>query len=300
MTGGNSDVLAVLNGQAGQHDTSAPVGVESTLWSDIRQIIEDSIVNAPRSLQKRIGPSELGTDCVHCLAAKLAGWEHSQGVAWLPFIGTCVHEHFEHYFTSLSVTVGSPFEGRFETEKRVTVGRLQGLQDGYDVSGSIDLWDKKTCSTVDWKIVGSTTLRSARTHGPSQQYQVQASLYGLGLVAEGETVEHSCVFYLPRTSMSLNDAYAWEHEFQPELGLWALQRAQLLVTLLDMIELNSGVGVRDAWISMLPRSTSHCFDCSTWPDSGLAREFSSSDKPVVPEQYESFIKLIPPTAPMLA
>lgn len=298
----SDDVLAVLNSQNSKHDDTPTIASTEpvlTVWPQIRQIIENSIVNAPRSLQKRIGPSELGTDCVHCLAAKLAGWQRSQGVAWLPFIGTCVHEHFEHYFTELSETVGSPFENRFETEKRVTVGRLQGLSDGYDVSGSIDLWDKSEHATVDWKIVGSTTLRSARAHSPSQQYQVQASLYGLGLVAEGETVERSCVFYLPRTSMSLNDAFIWEHEFQPELGQWALQRAQLLVTLLDTIELNSGVAVRDAWISMLPRSESHCFDCSTWPDSGVAQEFSSNNVNV-PEQYKSFIKLIPSTAPMLA
>lgn len=239
----SDDVLAVLNGQNSKHDDTPTVASTEpvlTVWPPIRQIIENSIVNAPRSLQKRIGPSELGTDCVHCLAAKLAGWQRSQGVAWLPFIGTCVHEHFEHYFTELSETVGSPFENRFETEKRVTVGRLQGLSDGYDVSGSIDLWDKSERATVDWKVVGSTTLRSARVHSPSQQYQVQASF-----------------------------------------------------------ELNSGVAVRDAWISMLPRSESHCFDCSTWPDSGLAQEFNSNNVSV-PEQYEGFIDLIPSTAPMLA
>lgn len=49
---------------------------------------------------KEIGPSELGTDCLHCLAARLAGWEKRQSAAWLPFIGTCVHERFEHLFNS--------------------------------------------------------------------------------------------------------------------------------------------------------------------------------------------------------
>lgn len=73
---------------------------ESEEWTEIRGIIEDHITNQPRSLQKEIGPSELGTDCLHCLAARLAGWEKRQSAAWLPFIGTCVHERFEHLFNS--------------------------------------------------------------------------------------------------------------------------------------------------------------------------------------------------------
>lgn len=51
---------------------------ESEEWTEIRGIIEDHITNQPRSLQKEIGPSELGTDCLHCLAARLAGWEKRQ------------------------------------------------------------------------------------------------------------------------------------------------------------------------------------------------------------------------------
>lgn len=46
---------------------------EPRLWPEIRQLIEADIANAPRELQREIGPSELGTDCVHCLAAKLVG-----------------------------------------------------------------------------------------------------------------------------------------------------------------------------------------------------------------------------------
>lgn len=54
---------------------------EPRLWPEIRQLIEDDIQNAPRELQREIGPSELGTDCVHCLAAKLAGWPERRSPA---------------------------------------------------------------------------------------------------------------------------------------------------------------------------------------------------------------------------
>jgi len=49
---------------------------EPRLWPEIRQLIEADIQNAPRELQREIGPSELGTDCVHCLAALAAVHRH--------------------------------------------------------------------------------------------------------------------------------------------------------------------------------------------------------------------------------
>lgn len=123
---------------------------EPRLWPEIRQLIEDDIQNAPRELQREIGPSELGTDCVHCLAAKLAGWPERRSPGWLPFIGTCVHAHFETMFRELNGEPAAQFPytsednvhclaERWRPEYRVTVGRLQGLHGGYDVTGSIDL-----------------------------------------------------------------------------------------------------------------------------------------------------------------
>jgi hypothetical protein len=41
----------------------------------ILQGIRDFSANRPRSMQKEIGPSGLGTACDHCLAAALVGWE---------------------------------------------------------------------------------------------------------------------------------------------------------------------------------------------------------------------------------
>ena len=149
---------------------------EPRLWPEIRQLIEDDIQNAPRELQREIGPSELGTDCVHCLAAKLAGWPERRSPGWLPFIGTCVHAHFETMFRELNGEPAAQFPytsednvhclaERWRPEYRVTVGRLQGLHGGYDVTGSIDLWDRKTHSTIDWKIVGNTTVTKVKAHG---------------------------------------------------------------------------------------------------------------------------------------
>ncbi|NUP75335.1 MAG: hypothetical protein HOQ07_11915, partial [Sinomonas sp.] len=63
---------------------------------DLRGLIEHGILNQPRSLQRTIGPSEIGNPCDHCLAAKLAGWDETENdVPWLPFVGTAVHAALE-------------------------------------------------------------------------------------------------------------------------------------------------------------------------------------------------------------
>ena len=301
------DILAVANAQ--QQPTPEPqtsdTDRDSDLWPEIRRIIETRMSSQPRDLQREIGPSELGTSCVHCLAAKLAGWPERRRPAWLPFIGTCVHARFEQWFQESEETV---FTGpapederrRFVPEMRVTVGHLQGLHAGYDVKGRIDLYDRKTGSTIDWKIVGNTTLTKVKAHGPSQQYRVQASLYGIGLRNRGESVRASRIYFLPRNKAGLNDALPWQAGFDPKPGLWALARAQLLATLMDCSEQAEGVDVRDSWIKQLPSAGSDgCFQCKgrVWPDMGQLPEFDERPWPDVPDRWLRLIPLIDPEYP---
>lgn len=275
------------------------------LWPEIRMIIETDIRTAPRELQREIGPSELGGTCVHCLAAKLAGWPERKSPAWLPFIGTCVHQHMEQLFEKLNDEPRYQFDmlsddntpelvERFRAEHRVKVGRIQGLYGGADITGSIDLWDRKTQATVDWKVVGTTTLTKVRAHGPSQQYRVQASLYGIGLENEGETVMRSCIYFLPRNKTSLDQAWPVELPFDPKPGRWALARAQLLANIMDVIEQADGPDMRDAWIRRLPADPDECFQCRAcaWPDQTRLPEFDT-DTSRLPPVKDKWLQLIP-------
>ena len=172
---------------------------------------------------------------------------------------------------------------------------MQGLHGGYDVTGSIDLWDRKTNSTIDWKIVGNTTVTKVKAHGPSQQYRIQASLYGMGLQNEGERVERNCIYFLPRNKTSLGDALPWETRFDPEPGKWALSRAQLLVNLMDCVEQAEGPDVRDSWIKQLPAAgPDKCFSCKgrVWPDMSALPEFDEKPWPDVPDKWLQLIPLI--------
>lgn len=275
--------------------------LQSTLWPNIRTIIETNIAESPRQLQKAIGPSELGTNCLSCLAKKLAGWQRRHSSAsWLPFIGTCVHEHMERLFDGLNPQApDSEATARpYESEMRVRVGRLEGLAGGYDVYGSIDLYDRRNSATIDWKVVGGTTLKEVKANGPSQQYLIQASLYAIGLLNAGERVERSCIYFLPRNGISLADAFPVEMTFDPRPGRWALSRAQTLVTFMDLIEQQEGVEVRDEWIRGLPHSQTHCFGCGTWPDDLSAKlPVPQRQQRDVPDRWNNLYPLLDPVFP---
>jgi hypothetical protein len=193
-----------------------------TVPSELRSILEAAMLNAPRSLQERIGPSELGIECGRCLAHKLAGTPERPEAAWLPQIGTAVHEWAETVMLRhehVRGTLGMP--GRFLPECRVTVGVVGGVE----ISGSTDVFDTHTGTVVDWKVVGTTTLKAAKAHGASLQYQRQAHLYGKGWEDAGYQVRSVLIYFLPRNAMTLADAYPWQTNYDRQNALATLLRA---------------------------------------------------------------------------
>lgn len=213
--------------------------------------ITDSIRNQPRSLQKRIGPSELGAACTHCLAAKLAGWEKRQDAAWLPFIGTAVHAELASMFEAAG--------GRWLVETEVMVGWVGDAE----IWGSSDLFDTETGTVVDFKIVGPTTLTAAK-RGPSDVYRAQLHLYGQGFVNAGHQVNDVAIAYLPRNATSLSAAIWWTEPHDPAMAASATIRADRIARQLDELAAIApeAVGV---WITGLDRDP-NCYDCARFAD----------------------------------
>lgn len=252
---------------------------------EARRVIEHAITHQPRSLQERIGPSEIGNPCDHCLAAKLAGWKQTEdGVPWLPFLGTAAHTALEEAFIAhenarnANHTTGR----RYLAEQRVMVGHIGGEE----IWGSCDLFDTAVGMTVDWKIVGPTTLKRARS-GPSNTYRVQGHCYGRGYVNAGYRVEHIAIAFLPRNSVTLNDAIWWTEPYNETVAVKALERANRLHTNLAALA-QVGTEVRDAWITSLDRADG-CFECHRYNDkpAGLPRPGRS-------RVHDDLAGLIPP------
>lgn len=243
--------------------------LQHAVMNQVRQLIEDHINHQPRSLQKRIGPSEIGEPCTHCLAAKLAGWEKTEeGTPWLPFIGTAVHAYLEDLFTSINTEEAT--KGRGETfwcEQKVNVGQIAGV----DIWGSTDLYlpdqigAARAGMTVDWKIVGANTLKQVhRDHEPSLKYVVQAHLYAKGWNDAGHKTSHVCVYFMPRNAMSLDDGVIWVDEYRPDIAKAALERANRLAINIAALETVS-TEARDEWIRGLDREPG-CWDCKKYAD----------------------------------
>lgn len=226
------------------------------LAAELRTIIEAAIVNAPRSRQTAVGPSELGMGCTRCLTHRLAGTRQRQDAAWLPAIGTAVHAWLEDVVTRYEDTRAQlSLPPRFLPEHRVTVGHVNGIP----VTGSTDLFDTATGTVIDWKVVGTTTLRKVKAHGATDQYRTQASLYGLGWQAAGHDVHQVLIYFLPRNSVTLADGIPWSTPFDPAPGRAALQRATTILQLVATAGL-------DVALDAAGPHTDDGFTCRGFPD----------------------------------
>jgi hypothetical protein len=229
---------------------------------ELRTLVEDAIVNQPRSQQRTVGPSEIGTDCDHCLAAKLAGWPTDRDVAWLPYVGTAMHAQLEKVLLDREMHAWlDQRPGRYLVEEKTLVGHIGGQE----IWGSTDALDVAAGMTIDWKLVGASTLTHAKA-GPSPVYRAQADLYAKGWNDAGIRVDHVAIVYLPRNSVrGLDDAIWWHAPHDRARAVAALDRANRLHDNLAALESALGVEARDAWISGLPRAAG-CFDCRRFPD----------------------------------
>lgn len=231
---------------------------------EVRGIVADAILNQPRSLQRSIGPSEIGNPCTHCLAAKLAGWEQTRdGVALKPTIGTAWHAFLEETVLAHEAkrnavhTTGR----RWLTERRVSVGEINGVE----ITGSCDLFDTVTGTVTDHKTVGKGVLVEARRGHVKPTYRAQAHLYGRGYARAGFAVCHVAVLFWPRDG-EWSDTAVWTEPYQEQIAIDALARADELARRLASLELLGGPTARDAYIRSLPRAVG-CFDCARYRQS---------------------------------
>jgi hypothetical protein len=226
------------------------------LHADLLGIVEAGILHQPRTLQRRIGPSEIGNPCQRCLAHKLAGTPERPEVGWLPYIGTCVHEMLANTFVQHEITreqLGMP--PRFLSEHKVNIGPILGD----DITGHADLFDTHTGTVVDFKIVGTTTLKQAKARGAKTQYATQAHLYGYGLERMGHPVSRVAIWFMPRNAISLRDGFFWEGPYNPNIAKWAMADANELAAKIRALGL-------PALLDTLPPHTGAEFTCKRYPD----------------------------------
>lgn len=194
----------------------------------IIELIDAGARTQPRTLQKQIGPSEVGTPCRRQLAYKLL--QAPKGATAfndpLPsMIGTGAHAEMERCARARNAELGY---NRYLIEKKVTV--RPGL------TGSCDLFDIIGGVVYDWKFLSTSRLLKYRS-GPSPVYRTQAHLYGLGFANEGFQVNAVSILLIPRGGQR-KDGYQLTEPWDRQIALDALDRIDR--TLLQLHDLDAG------------------------------------------------------------
>jgi hypothetical protein len=227
-----------------EHRNADQTGLRGT----ILDIIRNHANNSERSLQKRIGPSQVGTPCHRRLAFEMSGIEETRDLndPLASILGTAYHAWLAECFTKANPAFPAP--PIWLLENRVDVG--------FGLRGSSDVFHVPTGTVLDWKLLGNTTFDKytkvtpdSPTGSPSEEYRVQAHSYGLGFARAGFTVNRVAIVMFGR-SKYLRDLHIWSEPWQPDIALRALNRMVLLQEYL-------GRGLHPNTIAAVPGGSCH-------------------------------------------
>jgi hypothetical protein len=173
----------------------------------LRRVVVDYAAHAPRTLQKTLGPSEIGTPCDRQVVGKLAGLPHTNHIVdpWASIVGTALHAWFADAF-------------RWDNEFHNYVRWLAEfrVRPHPDHPGTGDLYDFTEQAAVDHKNLGETTMKYLRDKGPPRKYFVQLLAYARGFRLMGLPVRRIVIVAWPRTKSRLDTTYVYEHLLTPE------------------------------------------------------------------------------------
>lgn len=175
--------------------------------SDLKRMIQEYSARRPRSVQKHLGPSELGEECSRQVVAKMANAPTTNHVTdpWASFVGTAIHAEMENVLRWHNQHTG---ELRWIPEQRV-----YPLDDH---PGTADAYDAKEKCLTDWKALSKARRDKVKNQGPPRKYLVQILLYAHGYRRLGLPVERVALVILPRTSSTMDDIYVWDRLYTEE------------------------------------------------------------------------------------
>lgn len=207
-----------------------------TLFKELVDIFRWGASNDPRSLQKSIGPSEIGHPCDRRIAMSMMEVPKlNDDNDPLPSItGKAIHlwylggDGLKGVVEKWNEHIG--YE-RFVTERRVYP---RGNATGF--SGSCDLYDTKTRGVVDLKNPGWGNLQKyKKADHPGVQYETQLHDYGLGYANAGYDVDYVAIWALPRGG-NLKDAWWWSAPFDPAIAHAAHLRMDEIAVICDELD----------------------------------------------------------------
>ena len=264
-------------------EQTADERASDAILTTLTGVLKADWVNHPRSLQRAIGPSEIGAPCARQIAAKVVGAPAvNPGSDPLPaWLGTAGHAKLEEAFAAdnarilatptgldsrvVTDPVTGEDAGRWITERRVEVA--PGL------AGTCDAYDRWTGTVIDHKFVGASSATTYRKQGPPEHYRVQAHLYGLGYRNAGYPVNRVAIWFIPRAS-TLAKAWVWSEPFDADVALKAVERLDHITTAVE------GLSAREnhAALALIPSAPGNCRFCPFSADNPTAGVWSCDGK----------------------
>lgn len=219
-------------------------------------VIERAMVGQPRSIQTRIGPSELGVPCDRRLGYHLGGVPKTRAeeAAWKPYVGTAMHEQIGNVIArhEISRINGDPLHmPRHHVEERVSVGHVNGVE----ITGTCDWFDEHVGGIFDWKFTTRNKIREDyRPDGPGEQYRRQAHLYGRGFQRAGYDVRFVAIVFFTRDG-EFTDRHVWSEPYDEQVAIETLERASSIALAVDLLGPDFTIPTlptADAWCNFCP------------------------------------------------
>ncbi len=231
------------------------VDVEGQL-QDLKAMIRWASSNAARSLQKALGPSEVGHPCDRKLAFGMMGEQGNESYSDpLPsIIGTATHAWLESAARKHNELLGRI---RWIVEQRVEV--RPGLQ------GTCDLYDCDTQSVIDWKVLGPTTFGkyTRPDPGPPIWYKRQCQLYGKGYRNLGFPVKMVGICFLPRSGQ-LSKSKLWLQPYDETVAQEVCDRLDRIALVCADLDVEN----HPERYALIPETSGdHCDFCKHWTPS---------------------------------
>jgi hypothetical protein len=219
------------------------------LWTDITDMVKAYAASSPRSLQRELGPSEIGHPCMRKMAYGIMGVPRcNPEYDPLPsIIGTATHSWMEKAAAADNERLGRQ---RWLTETKVDVAA--GL------FGHCDLFDCDTGTVIDYKFPGYTSFMNY-VKDPGPEYRHQIHLYGKGFANAGYDVRTVAIAFFPRAG-TLSKMNLFHEDYNPALADEVLVRRERVIGLLDDLDVERNPE-RYQWIPATPYK---CVWCPWW------------------------------------
>ena len=195
-------------------DTESDDPLALRLKSQLISIIKWADRNSPRSLQKTIGPSEIGDPCDRRVAYRIAEVPevNDRFDPWAAIVGTSIHAWMDDAIKAYVLHTG---DASWKSENRLPISGV--------VSGTSDLFNLAEHCVIDHKGAGPSVMRKVLKDGPGVGYVVQIQLYGWGYEQLGYEVKKVALAFYPRAGW-LRDMYVWTADYDRNVAIRAMQR----------------------------------------------------------------------------